>query len=73
MHVFEVLDPGSVASNEPTPAIRDVVVSVTTDSPGAVEELARAAAVEAWPSMHFGDIPESFGTQVIAQDPARSV
>jgi hypothetical protein len=72
VHVFEVFEVRPVAPNEPTPVIRDVVVSVTTDSPGKIEDLARAAAIEAWPSAHSGDVPESFGVKVIDQTPPLS-
>ena len=65
-HVF-VLEPG-LAPGQPRGVVRDVVVSVTTDKPGAVDRLARAAAAKAWPRFHAVEMPANVGTEVIAQD-----
>lgn len=64
VHVFEVFADGGSAV---PPAPRDIVVSVTTNSPAAVDELARAAAVQAWPSVYYEALPENIATQVIAR------
>jgi hypothetical protein len=63
--VFEVLDGPPLAPNEPTPIIREIGVTVTASTPDAVEGLARAAAIEAWPTVHSGEIPAMFGTRVL--------
>jgi hypothetical protein len=66
VHVFEArraprpTDPG-----DPTPIVRDVLVSVTTDDSAQVAELAYAAAAEAWPTVHPGGVPEHFGTLIL--------
>lgn len=66
VHVFEVFAEGESAAPR---AHRDIVVSVTTDSPTAVDELARAAAARAWPSVHHDALPENIGTEIIARYP----
>jgi len=67
--VYEIRDPGPpVDSSAPTPLIRDLVVTVLSDSRAKVEGVARATAELAWPSMHSGDVPENFGTVVIDQN-----
>ena len=60
----------AVPDNAPTPVLRDVWVTVETDVPAAVNDMARLAAMRVWSDSHSGDVPEHFDLQILESSPA---